>query len=632
MTASAAAEAAPRTASLAAGYPAASRAMDWTATLIGGWVIGGLYLDGWAHNHGRVDDVFFTPWHAVLYSGVLVNMVYLALVMGRNLRRGYPWRRALPVGYLVSLVGAGIFAVGGVLDMLWHLAFGVEVDVEALLSPTHLLLAVGGVLMVTGPVRAAWARHAHSRGWLALGPLLLSATLFLGVLTFFTSVIHPLVYTLAAVDPTLRRPNNELYLMRADGTRQTRLTISGEGLSDYAAWSPDGMQIVYSAGQAADRDLVIMAADGAPESRRTLTHGASSDWAPAWSPDGQQIAFASDRDGPQALFVVAAQGGEPRRLISGSGRLEAAPAWSPDGRRVAFCGSANGFAGNWQLYVVNADGSGLARLTEGDGCYPSWSPDGREVVYHTCANGNDCDLHILAVDDVLAGTAQPRPLTSGPAFDWRPSWSPDGRQVLFTSDRAGGTLEAFVMPAAGGEPANLTQNPALYTWQAAWSPDGQSVVTSASGNDPQPDWLAHALGAGAVLLQAVLLMLVALPLARRFSLPFGALTVLIGGNSLMVAVFADTYGLAAFGVAAGLLADLLYRWLRPPTAPPARFYAFAFGIPVLVFGLHFLGLALGPGLAWTIHLWLGVTVMAGLMGLMLAVGNLSFTPLRTDVT
>src|SRR5690349_306769 len=33
------------------------------------WFVGGLYLDGWAHDHGMVDKTFFTPWHAVLYSG-----------------------------------------------------------------------------------------------------------------------------------------------------------------------------------------------------------------------------------------------------------------------------------------------------------------------------------------------------------------------------------------------------------------------------------------------------------------------------------------------------------------------------------------------------------------------------------
>jgi hypothetical protein len=93
-----------------------------------------------------------------------------------------------------------MFLLGGVLDMLWHQAFGVEVNLEALLSPTHLLLATSGVLMVGGPLRAAWSRTPTdaARGWRVLGAPLLSATLTLALLTFFTQYGHPIAEPLAA--------------------------------------------------------------------------------------------------------------------------------------------------------------------------------------------------------------------------------------------------------------------------------------------------------------------------------------------------------------------------------------------------------------------------------------------------
>lgn len=94
----------------------------------------------------------------------------------------------MPVGYELSLVGVGLFFLGGIGDMLWHILFGIEVNVEALLSPTHLLLAVGGALMVTGPVRAACARAEGRPGWAALTAL----ALLLSVLLFFTSYANPL--------------------------------------------------------------------------------------------------------------------------------------------------------------------------------------------------------------------------------------------------------------------------------------------------------------------------------------------------------------------------------------------------------------------------------------------------------
>jgi hypothetical protein len=43
--------------------------------------LGGLYLDGWAHQHGRVDASFFTPWHAFFYSGFLLAALLLAVML-----------------------------------------------------------------------------------------------------------------------------------------------------------------------------------------------------------------------------------------------------------------------------------------------------------------------------------------------------------------------------------------------------------------------------------------------------------------------------------------------------------------------------------------------------------------------
>jgi hypothetical protein len=45
------------------------RAFDWVTVALRAWLQGGGFLDGWAHHHGRVDASFFTPWHAVLYTG-----------------------------------------------------------------------------------------------------------------------------------------------------------------------------------------------------------------------------------------------------------------------------------------------------------------------------------------------------------------------------------------------------------------------------------------------------------------------------------------------------------------------------------------------------------------------------------
>jgi hypothetical protein len=166
---------------------------DWVLAVLSAVFVGGVYLDGWAHAHGRVDQSFFTPWHAVFYAGYAAVASALVAALLKSRARGYPWRQAVPTGYGLALV----FAVGGVSDMIWHVLFGVEVGVEALLSPTHLALGVGMGLIVTAPLRAAWRRPEPASGWVAQAPVILALTSTLSLLTFFTLFAHPTVYPAA---------------------------------------------------------------------------------------------------------------------------------------------------------------------------------------------------------------------------------------------------------------------------------------------------------------------------------------------------------------------------------------------------------------------------------------------------
>jgi hypothetical protein len=98
------------------------------------------------------------------------------------------------------MLGVLIFAAGGVGDMVWHEAFGVEAEFDALFSPTHLILAVGMNLMITGPLRAAWARPGQRLTWRLAGPALLSLTGLISGLTFLMMAAHPLVSHIAGAD------------------------------------------------------------------------------------------------------------------------------------------------------------------------------------------------------------------------------------------------------------------------------------------------------------------------------------------------------------------------------------------------------------------------------------------------
>ena len=175
---------------------------DWLMAGLGAWLLGGLYLDGWAHIHVPALETFFTPWHAVLYSGYLAGAAALAVTFYRNRRRGASRSSALPVGYGLALVGAVVFLFAGVADMLWHVIFGIEDGIEGLISPTHLALAFGGGLMVTGPLRAGLhSPAAAGESWLSRMPMVVSLTLFLSLITFFTEYASPYGTTWVAKTP-----------------------------------------------------------------------------------------------------------------------------------------------------------------------------------------------------------------------------------------------------------------------------------------------------------------------------------------------------------------------------------------------------------------------------------------------
>ena len=148
-------------------------------------------------------DTFFTPWHGILYSGLLFGGLVPIVALIRTHRHGAAWQGAIAPGYGLSLLGIPLFIGGGLFDLVWHSLFGIEVSTEALLSPSHLILALAGALIVAGPLRAA-LRRDDERGapsWpsrLAV-VLSLSLTYLLSLFTFFTAFVQPFHLPLAAV-------------------------------------------------------------------------------------------------------------------------------------------------------------------------------------------------------------------------------------------------------------------------------------------------------------------------------------------------------------------------------------------------------------------------------------------------
>ncbi len=585
---------------------------DWIVTVLCTLLVGGIYLDGWAHAHGKVDNTFFTPWHAVLYSGFAIVGAFLVVNLVRNRIKGYPWLEALPPGYSVSLLGAVIFGVGGVLDMIWHILFGIEMNVDALLSPTHLMLALGVVLMVTGPLRAVWLRFPERRvhGWIKLFPAVLSIALVLSIFAFLTEYAHPQMDTWAAQNiHTAAFLPSDMYVMNANGGRQTRLLSNSADHRD-PAWSHDGHKFAFTAGKDGNLQIYVANADGSGQIR--LTNDTFNEGEASWSPDDSKILFSSNRDGTDQLYVMNADGSGQTRLTNGPASNGKA-SWSPDGHRIVFISEHDR---SDEIYVMNADGSGQTRLTHINArtWSTAWSPDGRKIAFSSERDGKS-QIYVMNAD----GSNLVRLTSNDQDWNLAPAWSPDSTKIAFASSRDGND-EVYVMNADGSHQVNLTNDPGADDGSdgIAWSPNGSTILYTVQEHPAVNTFFSQELGVSAILLQTILLMGLVLLLVRRWLLPFGSLTLIFTLSSVMISFLGDEYTFILAALAAGLVADLLLWWLKPSANRPLEFRIFAFAVPLIYYGLYFLVLLLTKGIGWTIHLWMGSIIIAGIIGLLLS--------------
>ncbi len=160
-----------------------ARPAEWLYVACCTWFVIGLFLDGWAHNHVPELESFFTPWHAVFYAGYLLMILTLAYIRLRS-------NKGFPPGYREAAIGAGVFVIGAIGDLLWHEAFGVEKDIEALFSPTHLVLALGSVLMLAAPLLRVLRTGKTPKTFIEQLPAILSVTYVAAAVMFLTQFHH----------------------------------------------------------------------------------------------------------------------------------------------------------------------------------------------------------------------------------------------------------------------------------------------------------------------------------------------------------------------------------------------------------------------------------------------------------
>ncbi len=257
-----------------------------------------------------------------------------------------------------------------------------------------------------------------------------------------------------------------------------------EGVEDFAAWSPDGTQILYTGHLGNVRKIFVK---GLATDEKQLTRGDADDIQPEWAPDGMTILFVRARQAGRKLepgdVFGQYEGGDVWSLELASGKearlLENAfnPAYSPDGTRVAVDAS---WVGSRRLWVVDNQGRNPQQVTSDLSeavvhLRPRWSPDGARLVFQNVER-TKFDVRVV---DLAARTLTW--VTNDTPHDVGPVWSHSGRYLYFSSDRSGGWNVWRVRVGADGSPAGPLQQLTTGAGQdvgLALSPDGLRLAFS----------------------------------------------------------------------------------------------------------------------------------------------------------
>jgi dipeptidyl aminopeptidase/acylaminoacyl peptidase len=253
--------------------------------------------------------------------------------------------------------------------------------------------------------------------------------------------------------------------------------------------SPDGRTVAYvlttvdlAGNRTASTIWLAPTGDGTP---RQLTNTTKRDRHPRWSPDGKRILFESNRSGENQLWVIDVGGGEARQLTTiateaGNG------IWSPDGQWIAFVSAV------YPEYSSKpyAESNALNKQRKGEAeknpvkarvftrlfyrHWDEWVEDKRQHLFVLPAAGGE-------PRDVTPGDrdAYPTSMTFAVGDDF--TFSPDSKYLVYTAvperDEAWSTnYDICRVPITGGTIECLTQDNPAADGAPKFSPDGQLLA------------------------------------------------------------------------------------------------------------------------------------------------------------
>jgi dipeptidyl aminopeptidase/acylaminoacyl peptidase len=250
--------------------------------------------------------------------------------------------------------------------------------------------------------------------------------------------------------------------------------------------SPDGKSVAYVVAvvdkekNASTSTIWLVPTDGGAP--RQLTGGPKHDRHPRFSPDGSQLLFESDRSGENQLWVLELGGGEARQLTTIATEASTG-VWSPDGKSIAFVSGVYPEFSDKPYAESNAANKKRKEEIEKNPVkarvfdklffrhWDSWVEGKRQHLFIMPAAGGE-------PRDLTPGDTDAYPTSTTFSLGDDFTFTPDSSAIVYTApavrDEAWSTNhDLYRVPVAGGKPENLTaDNPAADTFPR-FSPDGK---------------------------------------------------------------------------------------------------------------------------------------------------------------